>query len=1004
MKTTNVIKKMVAVGTGLAMVGATILGASATLDVYPAPFVKAGVPASNLGVFVGDEADASDVVGMGDILSALQQSAVVSVAGSGGTTSVLQGDVAEVGSAGDMLELGEELNEVRDSFTSGDVQALASGSVTTDEGSTDYNQYVNFNDASGGDNQADGAVIFGEDEDDQVGVFLFWDGGSEIFEYQLIFEEGFESEIDANLDLDDLEGEVLNILGNQLTVVDTDIGGTAASHDVTMDLMTGAAKLVMSEGETKTVTIDGKEFVVEIKVISETSNDGEGSVILIVNGEETDELDDGDTDVLADGSEVGIEDIIPTGKETQKSVVVLFVGAFKIEISDTDSDSAGGGRLEVNEEFIEDADVEITGTLSSDDGDDVPEEGEEYEINDIDIELNSDPADGSDLYVMPNMAPAEGYPSGESSVRALLDEPDGMLVPNWDIVFDGLTDTGTTEIKLNPSGDDEYKLEFVTQEGDEHNIDYLSAEADPGAITDDDGGGLVQGFATGDDSDRLHWQEPEVEVNGAAGITAGTADFANDRAADATGETNDFVITIDDWFVVSDCTAADNTCNTHVLRYDNFDEDNRQLTFSDLAGGTREITFTEVDDAGDGDAVANVDFGYSEQLIVGGDTYNVWVATDAGGTDPTVEGQIVVDLNGDGNLEAGDKAYVGVKGLGVLDLGEYCSADSSGIAAADGAFDANGDGTIDDTADDGGAPAAEANAADCGVKDGGAGDEGADAEGEEEYDPTKFPTANAGTGASDAQENYLGIVTLDEEFDEGAPEDGAAADMVVYAQIIGRANDEIGISGITDDLPAALEGGLLYAFDDPQAGLTTLMGPESPEEDDDLDIYWDTYGVEYRLRDEEGTDDAETLTINYPLGQRAANVYLTFGEALSTSVAGGNQQINPIPVGASKLASEVSDITAFNAIVVGGPCANPLSAQLMGNPEPCWEAIPENKALVKLYEHSNGNMALLVAGRSAMNTRQGARALATGDITSAGAVKEAFVSGSSLTDVMISAV
>ncbi|MDO8661265.1 MAG: hypothetical protein Q7K43_05220, partial [Candidatus Woesearchaeota archaeon] len=325
MKTTNVIKKMVAVGTGLAMVGATILGASAgTLADYPSPFVKAGMPAANLAVVVGDKAAAEDVLGVGDILGALQQAAVSTVATVSSekkTTNWLQGDVSEIGSSGDLLELGEEINEVQDSFSAGDAKALASGRVTTDKGSTDYNQYIKFQDdaATADDDSQAGAVVFAKDEDDNVGTFLFWDGGVEVFQYELVFEEGFSSKIDSTNDLDDLEGEVLTVLGSQLTIVDAD-NVNAAEDGINLDLMTGSAKLVLEEGETKTVTIGDKEYTVNVKIVSETANAGEGSVSLVINGEATDELEDGDTDRLKDGTEIGVSDIIPTGKETQKSI------------------------------------------------------------------------------------------------------------------------------------------------------------------------------------------------------------------------------------------------------------------------------------------------------------------------------------------------------------------------------------------------------------------------------------------------------------------------------------------------------------------------------------------------------------------------------------------------------------------------------------------------------------------------------------------------------------
>jgi hypothetical protein len=133
-------------------------------------------------------------------------------------------------------------------------------------------------------------------------------------------------------------------------------------------------------------------------------------------------------------------------------------------------------------------------------------------------------------------------------------------------------------------------------------------------------------------------------------------------------------------------------------------------------------------------------------------------------------------------------------------------------------------------------------------------------------------------------------------------------------------------------------------------------------------------------------------------------VFITGGVVSTTSVAaGGGERVQPIQIGAAKLASEVSDVTMYNAIVVGGPCANPIAAALLGNPEPCYESVAQNKAMIKLFEHTNGNVALLINGRTAMNSRMGARAVATGAIKSV-AGKEAEVTGTTLADVTVRAV
>ena len=116
MKAIQAIKKMVALGMGLTMVGATIFGASAyKLADYPAPFIVNGTPASNLAIIVGDQADGSDVVGAVDIIQSLQSQAVVKVSGPETPSQlVVEGDAVEVGSTSDLLEINEPLGNVRE--------------------------------------------------------------------------------------------------------------------------------------------------------------------------------------------------------------------------------------------------------------------------------------------------------------------------------------------------------------------------------------------------------------------------------------------------------------------------------------------------------------------------------------------------------------------------------------------------------------------------------------------------------------------------------------------------------------------------------------------------------------------------------------------------------------------------------------------------------------------------------------------------------------------------
>jgi len=874
MKAIQAVKKMVALGMGLTMVGATIFGASAAkLSDWPAPFVVNGTPASNLAIVVGDQADGSDVVGAIDIIQALQAGAVQKVAAPGTPSQlVVEGDAVEIGSTSDLLEIGEKIGDVRETLTEVDLDMLKGGQIVTDKGSTEFNQYLRF--SRPGQDATDagvipnapkrsGSVIFAKDERDRVGHYLFFKTGDRVFQWELEFESGLKSRIEGN-DLVDLEDEDVTVLGQPFVVVDTDlinhsdITATNGTPDLTIQLIGGAVSAVLGENDKETYVVDGKEYEVEVLVISETSHGGDGSVKFRINGEITDELTDGETDVLADGTQIGIRDILATGKDIQKSIVQFYIGAYKVEFKDAntaDSQAQVAG-TQVNEETIEDSNVTIKGQFSRNPTSGVGNvlTGAEYTLSSVTYDLFADSVLG-DLYV----APGHG-------VREQLDEPEGMLTPNWDITYQGLMDTGVTLVRLDAKGDDEYDLEFTNQEGIFFDVPFMSNE-----VGNENNGMLKYG----DNDDNFWFTEFDL-----------------------------FNIQRHDFFKVENCDIAanDDTCFTHVLRFDSIDTTNRQLTFTDLGTGTREVTY---DPTG------------AFNLNVGGVTYIGLVNLGDNAT-------IRVDLNGNGSIDNCSVDDIFIQGEGILRLG---------FQAYPGTTTNN----------------------------------------------SSVP-ANASCAAQINTTNFS-IETLQKEFDE------ATTDEIINMVIEARSNNEIGIQRSS----VRANSGIFY-------GLFQL------EENDDLSQGLSGYGVFLELFDPHSSNQAEDATVEYPLSERGARVFVTGGVVTTSKVdAGGSEKVQPIQIGAAKLASEIKDITQFNAVVVGGPCANTVAATLLGNPEKCYDTVPENKAIVKLFEHTNGNVALLINGRSAVNTRMASRAVATGQIAKATGT-EAEVTGTSLTDVEVKAV
>ncbi len=89
-----------------------------------------------------------------------------------------------------------------------------------------------------------------------------------------------------------------------------------------------------------------------------------------------------------------------------------------------------------------------------------------------------------------------------------------------------------------------------------------------------------------------------------------------------------------------------------------------------------------------------------------------------------------------------------------------------------------------------------------------------------------------------------------------------------------------------------------------------------------------------------------------------------------------NSYIGSPQKGINKLDSDV-DIEN-NLILIGNPCINKLTAELLGNPEPCDRDFPADKAYIKYYEEE-GYKYVVVAGKDDKATKKAAEYLADFD-------------------------
>ena len=467
MRFQKAIKRMIALGTGAIMVGSSVF-AAADLAMYPTQFIKDGKFSGVL--VVGDKAAAEDVIGISDIVSSLQFAATKKVTTTTAGAVAVEGDAWKVGSGTKRLELSEELaagginREIISNITTfiqkGDLKALDSGSVTNNKVTSPFNQYFYLLGGTAQTNMDSGYVVYTEDDDSDISAdYLYFKSAREIGRYLLEFTTALESDVDdsagssstTGLFLTDYQDVDVTMLGKKYTIV-TAKRTTTAGSNVVLTLMGGAGKDTMIEKQTKTYTIGGKDYEVTLSFVD--SDEAQ----FVINGQTTRKLKDGDTDKLADGTTVGVTDVLYQDYAGGIHSATFFLGANKLELKDTNvADVASTNALKVDDNTIDDALVTIEGSDTN----------STFKISRIHINMTTD----DDFFV-----PAGGKLSQViKTTGGSTAEPQVLFTENWDIEYRGLSKEPLETVKIRTSGTSEYRLEFLDGQGEKVSLPIAKA-------------------------------------------------------------------------------------------------------------------------------------------------------------------------------------------------------------------------------------------------------------------------------------------------------------------------------------------------------------------------------------------------------------------------------------------------------------------------------------------------------------------------------------------------
>ncbi len=876
MRLSKTIKRIVALGTGATMLGATMMGAMAAADLkdYPGMFINKDTGAFNALIVVGDGVSSSDVVGAIELATNLQYASRVkkTISTGGGASVTVTGDAKKIEESTNKLELNENLTSVRTSVIAGDLNALADGSINNEYGTFDYKQTLNL---------PRGRVIFAKDtsnsanlhDDDVAADYLILPQGTEGYRMKITFSPALKSDHNTGGSgyLEDIRNKKIKLLGKEYNILKAD---HTAVNSVSLTLMAGAISDIMSEGETKTYTLSGKEYEVTLDFV------GSVETKFTVNGQVTDALEETETFRLSDGIEVGVVDILSQEFAGGTRKVEFNLGANKLVLADTNTASTtSGGTVTIGTEDSSNVKVDIKSS-----GDGGVASGADVFISSI--ELYYKPSE--DLYV--------GKGESASAIADAVEDEKGVFFLNgFDVKYEGLSLDSPEDIKIRSASNNDYKLEFTNKAG----VKYSQA---------------IWGQASG---------TANITVGDNIGSTVRALNiFESNQVAD------------EEFFIVS------RNKYSRIMQFKDIDPGVNST--DNTADGAGKVKFKDV---GSGDLLEVSYSGYSGDLVLDGNTYKVNVTTDA------TTGTVYVDLDGSGNIP--NNSTIGSSGTNTTISNVLYTKNEALIQL--------------------------------GMKRG----------------TGSVPSGDPGTyNASTEPNNAFGNLGFNMSYVVFSSEDDEDNVKTNVTLVFNRNGDnELDIARIEGTDVSSNRVGTTYVYEDYIYNATVTDTGSLTQPAYGYKVGWDQKG---------SGNDQDDVTITYPDNQARANVFVTSG-VTSTAKADAKEGVityyetTPISVGAAVLASEAGDVKAKNVILVGGPCANAASSTIMGNPQPCAKGFESGKAMIKLYENA-GNVAVLVAGADAADTRRASRVLAMYEKYAAQLKgTEVEVAGTSFTDISVSA-
>ena len=328
-----------------------------------------------------------------------------------------------------------------------ELDGLANGQVTNSKNTSSYHQYLYT--SGPGVGISSGYILYTEDSNNVTADFLYYKSGAEIGRYLLEFITPLQSDIynsagtisATGLYLADFENVGISFFSKSYKIVKAR-RTSSAGNNIELILMSNAINDTLLEGNTKTYSIEDKNYNTTLDFVDATK------AKFTINGQTTSLLNKSQSYILSDKTSIYVSDILYQDFAGGIHSTTFYLGKDKTELIDTyikDVDSTNS--LIVNNNTIDNAYVIIEGI----------DDNSTFNISRIQVNMTAE----NDFYI----------PAGKRlSENPDMDEPEALFTSNWDILYKGLNAPNTEKIKLQTSGSSRYILVFNDWEGQQVSV------------------------------------------------------------------------------------------------------------------------------------------------------------------------------------------------------------------------------------------------------------------------------------------------------------------------------------------------------------------------------------------------------------------------------------------------------------------------------------------------------------------------------------------------------